>query len=427
MTTSPRLREVQHESTPARNVLRRLLPDARMPASFLDVPPTVSAGLGRELDLLVIGCGGSVGILATEALARLGPRSVCLVDPARYKPESVLTHCSIGADEIGLPKVEVVGRRLKAAAPRTRILIFEGPFEALPIGVAAHANLWILASDNLRAELRVSEAALQLGRPLIQGSVWGPGLIAQVRSLATRPDGAGPCLACGFTQTEWEQADAGTIFSCAGSAEPDRAWAPSQIPTRSIAPLCATAGALVSLEATRRLLGIGDPQASRQLQICGHDFSTTITPLERRPDCPLEHRPLRLLPEREELGRRTPRELLERAGYAGSELHRVTLNLPGRRFAKLTACQCPTHEVLERFVSIDGSAGRCPRCQQERGIHPFYAMDEVPFAALGQRLDRSLASLGAAAPESVRVRGERGTCLVYRDLPECGIPQELAR
>jgi hypothetical protein len=82
--------------------------------------------------------------------------------------------------------------------------------------------------------------------------------------------------------------------------------------------------------------------------------------------------------------------------------------------------------VLERFVCLDGSAGRCPRCQEERGIHPFYAMDEVPFAALGRRLDRSLASLGAPAPESVRVRGERGACLVYRALPEGSVPVELA-
>jgi molybdopterin/thiamine biosynthesis adenylyltransferase len=393
--------------------------------TFLGVPPGRSERLGSELDLLGTGVG-SVDIPALESLARLGPRSVILADPARFKPESVKTHTSIGAGDIGRAKVEVVGRRLKAASPRTRVLVFEGPFEALPIGVAAHANLWLLATDNLRAELAVAAAALQLGRPLIQGSVWGPGLIAQVRSLASHPDGAGPCLACAYTEAEWEQADAGTVFSCAGPPESERAWSPSQVPTRSVAPLCAAAGSLMALEATRRLLGIGDPRASRQLELCGYDFAARITPLERRPSCPLEHQPARLLPENEALGRRTPRELLERTGYADSDLRRVTLSVPRRRFAKLTACECPTHELLERFVAIEGSAGRCPRCREERGVHPFYAMDEVPFAALGRRIDRSLASLGAAAPESVRVRGDQGACLVYRALPESGVPMELA-
>jgi molybdopterin/thiamine biosynthesis adenylyltransferase len=420
--STPQLHEIHIEETPARAAARRVDRDLRTPA-FLDVPREKRA-IGCGLHLLGIGAGG-VGLAAIEPLAHCEPDSFTIIDPSCFKVESLLTHATILPEDIGRPKALVAAERAKAASPRTRVLAFVGPFEALPIGIAAHGSHWVLGTDNLQVELRVAQAALHLGRPVIQGSVWGPGLIAHVRSLAASHDGSGPSLCCGFNGAEWEQADAGTVFSCSGSSEPTTAWAPSQTPTRSVAPLCATAGSLVALELTRRKLGIGDPSESRVVEFNGYTFATTATPLQRRAECPLDHQRLRLLPEDDALGQRTPRELLDRSGCSDADPRRVTFTIPGRRFAKLTACRCHAHEVLERFVSIGGSAGRCPRCAMERAAHPLYSYDEVPAAVLGSQLDRSLASLGAPAPASVRVRGERGACLVYRRLPEYGIPQEL--
>jgi molybdopterin/thiamine biosynthesis adenylyltransferase len=422
--TTPRLREIQLEATPALTAARRLDRSARTPA-FLDVAREKSEALARNVDALAISAG-SVALPAIEAVAHMGVRSFTIVDPAHFKPESLITHATLSAEEVGLSKAEVAGRRVKAASPRTRVLVFEGPFEALPISVAANASLWLAAPDNLKVELAISQAALELGPMLVQGSVWGAGLIAQVRSLAPSPDGSGPSLCCGYGSAEWEQVAADTRFSCSGDSDPSAAWAPSQIPTRSVAPLCATTGNLVALEATRWMLGIGDPEASRMIQLCGYDFSSTITPLRRRDDCPLSHRSLRRLPERDCIGQRSARELIERAGYGDADPHRVTLTVPGRRFARLTACHCDKHEVLERFVQIAGSAGRCRRCGAERVAHVLHSFDEVPASALGSRLDRSLASLGAPAPESVRVRSDGEACLFYRALPEFGLPQELA-
>jgi molybdopterin/thiamine biosynthesis adenylyltransferase len=419
----PYLREIHLESSPSLETARRLDPDQRLP-EFLSVARG-DRNVGHELDVLAIGAG-SVGLAEIESTTHVGPRSITIVDPARFKVESLSTHSTITHREIGRSKALVAAERAKAASPRTRVLAFDGPFEALPISIAAHAGVWLLATDNLRVELRVAQAALHLGRPVIQGSVWGPGLIAQIRSLAASPDGSGPSLCCAYAAAEWDQADAGTVFSCAGSPEPDKAWAPSQVPTRSVAALCATAGSLMSLELIRRRLGIGDPEASQIMEFRGYDLATTVTPLRRRAQCPLDHQRMELLPERDGLGQRTPRELLERSGYAGADPHRVTFTIPGHRFAKLTACQCAAHALLERFVAAGTAGERCSRCQALRAPHPLYDYDEVPAAVLGSRLDHSFASLGAGAPGSVRVRGDRGACLVYRSLPEAGVPQELA-
>jgi molybdopterin/thiamine biosynthesis adenylyltransferase len=421
--TTPRLHEIHAETTPTLAAARRLDPAARMPA-FLDVPREARQAL-REIDVVAIGAG-SVGLATIQAVAPLGPRSLTIVDPAAFKAESLLTHASLSHRDIGRPKALVAGVRAKAASPRSRVFVFEGPFEALPIPLIARASHLLVATDGLRVELRIAQAALHLGAELIQGSVWGPGLVAHVRSLAATEDGSGPSLCCAFTRDEWQQADDGSVFSCAGGPELESAWAPSRAPTASVAPLCAAAGNLVALELVRRVLGIGDRSESRQIELCAYDFRTTVSHLMRRADCPLNHQRMRLLPLAGGLGAQTPRDLLEQSGYGDADPKRVTLTVEGRRFAKLTACHCHAHEVLERFVSMEGPAGACPRCTTPRTVHPLYTFSEVTAAVLGSQLDRPLAKLGARAPASVRVRGDRGACLIYRDLPESGVPEEIA-
>src|SRR5438876_134172 len=68
-----------------------------------------------RLDGLRVGLvgAGSVGGPAALHVARLQPEAIFIVDSARLKPESVLTHMILPAD-IGQPKASYWGRRCKA-------------------------------------------------------------------------------------------------------------------------------------------------------------------------------------------------------------------------------------------------------------------------------------------------------------------------
>jgi molybdopterin/thiamine biosynthesis adenylyltransferase len=376
-----------------------------------------------ELDLVLVGLG-SIGLHFASHCARLGVRSLFLIDPARFKSESCLTH-PLQPDELGRSKVEVAGAHAKAVSPQTRVFVCAEAFECLSLSALAGASAILLATDNLLAESRVSRAALQLGIPLLQAAVEGRTLTAQVRHLANAGEQS-PDLPCGYNREEWEQLDRGTRYSCAGTgtgsgsgsgsaAESTTAPAePTQVPTTSVPHLCALAANLAMMELTRRAVGAGDPLASTELSYCGFTQQITHTRLERRASCPADHTRMRLAPSTADLGELSVGELLRTAGCDSDALRSVSLHVEGRRFVALARCKCATPPRIDRFVADDDEARPCPSCGQRLLPHPLHVFDEVPLTALDGFRGRSLSSLGAPSPPAVRVRAERATTFLFR-------------
>ena len=175
-----RIREVRAYRGAGAKALRALDREARVPR-LLDAPADVGARM-RALRVLVIGLG-SVGSYLADLLARSSVTSLLLVDRARYKAESVLTH-PIHPRDFGRPKATVAGERAKAVCPSTSVHVYDGSVEELGLDAFIGASAVLLSSDNLACELEVSRRCSSLGVPLIQASVHGPTLVAQVRSLA---------------------------------------------------------------------------------------------------------------------------------------------------------------------------------------------------------------------------------------------------
>lgn len=407
MSTPSPIREITTARHDAMSALDRT---ARVP-HLLDVPRDVVRAM-QDIDLLIV-AQGSVGQNTTDVAARMGVGSLRLIDPACFKPESILTH-PIAPKDLGLAKVEVAGERAKAVSPATRVFTFRGSFEDAPIAFLAGATHIMLSSDNQACEVAVTQMALHLGVPLIQSSVHGATLCAQVRSLAANTAGDTACAACIYTDREWSDLDRGTVFACDGGAT-STAAEPSRVPTASFPHVCAIASHLGVMELMRRALGIGSPRESRMVEYCGYNQRTTVTSLARRAECPLDHEPVRVEAGSEDLGARTPRELVRAAGYADADPRRVTLKAEGFTFAGLLTCHCDAHSMLGRFLSRGESAGICPDCDVQRAPHPLYTTEETPVSALAGEL--TLAFLGARAPGSVWVRGSQGAVLFVRQFP----------
>lgn len=387
--------------------MRALDRGARSPR-LVDAPVADAGAAVRALHVVVVG-QGSVGAAMTDLLARSGVASLALVDRDRVGPESVLTH-PVHPDAIGRAKATVAAERAKAVSPATRVLVHDGPVEALGLGAFAGADAVLLASDNLACEVEVGQRCRHLGVPLLQASVHGATLVAQVRSLG-HGDTDGPCLACGYQAADWAALDRGTRYPCAGG--PAEADAP---PTVSPPQLCAGAASLALLELLARATGLVAPSESRLVELCGFGPRSSVTPLERRAACPCDHATWRVVRWGRPLGSASPRALFAAAGGPAEAveagLAELSIAVAGHRFGRLAACDCREHPRVERFRPLGAGVEPCAACGAPLEPHPLYTWQVVPGSALAGQLDRPLEALGAAAPETVLVRRRDAAALV---------------
>ncbi len=128
----------------------------RLP-NLIDAPPDSNKIL-RASKVAVIGCG-AIGRSIALHFARLNIRKLWLVDKKKIKKESLLTHAVV-PQEISMPKATNLGRLVKTISPETRVFAYDGPVEMLDLMSFGDADLVILATDNLNAEIMVGQRCL---------------------------------------------------------------------------------------------------------------------------------------------------------------------------------------------------------------------------------------------------------------------------
>ncbi|MCX7827351.1 MAG: ThiF family adenylyltransferase, partial [Verrucomicrobiae bacterium] len=259
---------------------------ARLPR-FVGAKGDVAAKL-RAVRIGVAGCG-SVGLNAAAHAARLQPAKIIVADPKAFKAESMLTH-PILAGAIGTPKAQYAADVCRQISPTTKIEAFVGRFEDLPLDVVADLDVCVMAPDNLRAEVAIGQACMNLGVPLLQASVSGEMLVAQVRFWwFGRGGGDLVCPACKFSKEEFSQMSQEVRFRCGGPAPVGAEAQERAIPTMSVSFLCAMAAELAMFQLLRFVAGLGTPVCNTELEYCAYTHRTVVTPLRRRRDCPCDH------------------------------------------------------------------------------------------------------------------------------------------
>jgi molybdopterin/thiamine biosynthesis adenylyltransferase len=399
--------EIRARRSRGAELMRELDRDARMP-KLLDLPDGSDLGERvRALNVVVVGVG-SIGSYFADQLARLGVAELLLIDRDNSKSESVLTH-PIQPRDIGSGKAITAGQYAKAISPATRVYACNSSVEDLPLDVFVDASAVLLASDNLACEREVSQICKHLGLPLIQASVHGSTLVAQVRSIANQKEHDGPCLTCDYQAADWKALNEGTTFSCTGG--------PTQVdglPTVSPPQLCATAASLAVTELLNRCTGIVAEAESRLITYCGYNHQTTVTPLERRDGCPSDHSSWHVAGWDRPLLKATPRELFAVAGCkAESAMVNASMTVAGYRFCRLAICGCSEHPVAERFKAKHSEGALCVVCGDQLESHPFYTYEVVPGKALIGVLDASLEELGVDGVDTVLVQYGDKSVLIH--------------
>lgn len=384
--------------------------ETRLPA--LIGGPESAVALLSTWKVGVIGCG-SVGRSAALDLARMYPAGMVLADPKHLKPASLITHPCMPGD-VSEPKASNLGRYVKELSPNTRVFVHDGPVQTMDLTEFANCDVIIMATDNLKAEVEVSQRCLWLGIPLAHASIYGPALVAQVRFFGNR-DAQGPCPVCGFSKAEWDALNRETLFSCEG-AQPETGKAQTlDQPTMSLSCLCAMAAELTIMQLLKHRLGLGKDPADTLVEYCGFTHKTVVSPLSRNPDCPCEHIRYHSVPNPSPIRDSTLRQLAQTADMQrGKDLKGVSFRVDELIFRELAACRCNQCRLLMRFSRTGEDMGNCNQCGSHIRPQPFYSYDPVPAEVVQEELDRPLRDLGAASAQWAFVRrGPRGAFLFH--------------
>lgn len=388
--SSPRTRA--HDRSPPLDVRRRL---PAFIALKTDAVPALAS-----IRALLIGAG-SIGGRIAEHLARLQVGGIAVVDPATYKPESLLTQ-PIGPRDIGRSKARVIAKRCRAIAPAAQVRALAAPLDSIGLDVFASADVTIAALDNHRAVVELC-ARCPRDVPVIIAAVHGETLTAQVRCYSGRPGSA--CPACRIGTAERAQMLAEASFPCDGTGAADL----HATPTMSISALCAIAADMAVIALVRSRLGLGRPIDDQQLEFNGYTFRTAISPLTPAPACTCDHDRFARVTLPGTLASRSLRDIAAAAGINGDEADtEASYRVDGYVLADHAACAC--RAVQGMFLPAGGS--RCRRCRGIVAATPFGVRTEVPASCLSGQLRRPLHRLGARRVAAVVVRGRAGRVLV---------------
>jgi len=385
-------------AAPARVSIDAVLPDlsARLPELIgcrVDAASTIGS-----LNVGVIAVG-SVGRNIAIHLARLGVATIWIVDRGRFKRESLLTQ-SIAPEDIPQRKASNAARLCKRISPRTRVFAYDGPVEAIDAVALADADVALLSTDNLAAEVEVGQRCLNLGVPLIHAAVHGDTLVAQVRVFGNFT-GDGPCPVCAFGETEWLHLNAQTSYSCEGGSPAGAEIRVEGPPTRSIASLCSLAADVAVIQILRRALGLGEPVDDTLVEYCGFTHKTVVSRLARNPGCPCNHGRWRAVSLRRPLAQSTLRELAVAAGARAPE--RAAFTAGDSRFVETGACRRGHAQPVRRFVAPEQDLGSCPECAAPLSAGAFTSHASVAASRLGALLDRPLRDLADPPPPWILV------------------------
>jgi molybdopterin/thiamine biosynthesis adenylyltransferase len=369
------------------------------------------------LSVMIVGVG-AVGATVALSLAHLYVGELRLVDPARFKPTSLLTQ-PISTAAVGQPKASAIGRLCKDISPGTRVLAFDSPLQDLSLADMTGVHVVVVAGDNLSVLRDTGQRCLNLGIKMIHAAVHGETLTAQCRTFGHATANS-PCAVCVFGAEEFQMMNEERVLSCEGYRNPtSSAVGRSLHSTMSLRPACALCGEMAALQVSKLALELGPPVQDTLLEVCAYGWRSLVTPIRINPDCPCAHEHYTILAAPRALGDCTLAELhrVSRPDRDPGEL--ASLTVEGFRWVERGLCACAESRPLHRFVRVGETATeRCSRCRKPVHPQPFYSCEAIPPSFNEGFKHRTLCSLGAKNCRGVLARHGERTVLLTNPTPK---------
>src|SRR5262245_38213536 len=118
-----------------------------------------------RLAVMLVGIG-SIGATVALSLARLQLGRLVLLDRARLKSTSILTH-PVYPENLNEPKASFIAQRCRAISPQTKVEAWDDSLQTFPISRMAGVDIVVLAGDNLTVAREAGQRCLNLGLPLL--------------------------------------------------------------------------------------------------------------------------------------------------------------------------------------------------------------------------------------------------------------------
>jgi molybdopterin/thiamine biosynthesis adenylyltransferase len=366
-----------------------------------------------DVHVVVVGCG-NIGSHVLPHLARMPEVGrVTLIDRDDYEPGNLAGQDIVAAD-FGKAKADVQARRLRRINPRLHVVPIVDAVENLPLALL-RSNVILTGLDSKIARQVVNEKAWQLGSPLIDAGVDGPGLL--VRVSVYRPGLDRACLQCHWTDAEYESVE--QVYPC--TAKVNGRNGVETPPTNAPSSLGALAASLQAIECQKVLNGSADDDGQgREILLDAAYGNLYVTSLERDAGCRMrEHGfdPVIASPTctvATEIGRVLGEPSVAAGVSAGSgdivgANGGIRLRVVGQPFVR--GLTCPDCGERRDFIRLKASLRRywCWRCHGEMVAAGFDTRDELVVGTLPpEMLGRSLGSIGVRAGDVLAVSSADG-------------------
>lgn len=182
------------------------------PAQLDSVRPALPDWKWSQMEttpFLFVGAGAVNRPLARQ-LAGLGMRQALVVDPKRYKPQSVASQCA--PDEVGREKATTVADELRRMGVKTLGIV--GDIDDLPPGYVEPETVVITAVDNRRGDICANRLAVAMQARLVKVNVEPAYLMGAVSAFDYRSGAPDVCLECRLTDRHYR--DQRHPLSCDG-------------------------------------------------------------------------------------------------------------------------------------------------------------------------------------------------------------------
>jgi molybdopterin/thiamine biosynthesis adenylyltransferase len=223
--------------------------------------------------VLCLGAGG-LGSPAGLYLAAAGVGTVGFVDDDVVDASNLQRQILHATDRVGMPKVESAAAAIAKLNPDVRVIGHKLRLESENVlDIIKDYDVIVDGADNFPTRYLINDAALKLGKPVIDGSIYRfEGTVTTFlpfRATASGWTKDGPCYRCFYPEP------------------PPPDMAPSCQEAGVLGVLCGVIGALETTEAIKVLLGAGKSLSGRELHFdaLGMKFREFKRP--RDPKCPV--------------------------------------------------------------------------------------------------------------------------------------------
>lgn len=213
--------------------------------------------------VFVAGAGG-LGVPISLYLAGAGVGKIAVADFDKVDLSNLQRQVIYSTEDIGRPKAEVIGEKLKKLNPDIEVITIKEKISAGNVmNLIKDYDIVVDGSDNFATRYAISDACVIMGKPYIYGSI-----LRFEGQVSTFIGGEGPCYRCLYPSPP----PAGVIPSCQEAGV--------------LGVLPGIIGLLQANEVLKLILGIGEPLIGKLLVFDALASDFEIYRFKKRKDCP---------------------------------------------------------------------------------------------------------------------------------------------